>query len=78
MNSENKLKIAQQSDLNPSKKIVPIEKENSYSQYIVKSGDTLTGIAGKFNGTTVSSIKALNGLRSSVLTPGMRLKIAKI
>lgn len=78
LNPESKVKIAQQSDSILSKKIAPVEKENSYSQYIVKSGDTLTSIAGKFNGTTVSSIKALNGLRSTVLTPGMRLKIAKI
>lgn len=78
LNSVSKPKIAQQSDGNPTKKVVPTEKENSYSQYIVKAGDTLTSIAGKFSGTTVSSIKALNGLRSSLLKPGMRLKIVKI
>jgi membrane-bound lytic murein transglycosylase D len=78
LNSVSKPKIVQQSDGNLSKKNLSTEKENSYSQYIVKAGDTLTSIAGKFSGTTVSSIKTLNGLRSSVLKPGMRLKIVKI
>ncbi|WP_291399400.1 lytic transglycosylase domain-containing protein [Daejeonella sp.] len=65
-NPENKSKIGQKNN------------ENSYFQYIVKAGDTLSGIAGKFKGTTVSGIKVLNGLKSTVLKPGMRLKIPKI
>jgi len=78
VNPQIKANIGQKSDDNSSKKIVPIEKENSYFNYTVKAGDTLTGIAKKFNGSTVSGIKVLNGLRSSALIPGMRLKIVKI
>lgn len=60
------------------KKQAPIKKENAFRQYVVKSGDTLSEIAEKFSGVTVSGIKALNGLKSSILKPGMRLKISKI
>lgn len=60
-----------------SKKPNSSAKENSYFQYVVKPGDTLSGIAGKFKGSTVSEIKALNGLKSSVLKPGMRLKLIR-
>jgi membrane-bound lytic murein transglycosylase D len=44
---------------------------------MVKVGDTLSEIAGKFKGSTVSKIKALNGLTNSAISPGMRLKINK-
>jgi membrane-bound lytic murein transglycosylase D len=77
-NPENKSKTEQKSNTNPSQKVVRVQKENSYFQYIVKAGDTLSGIAGKFKGTTVSGIKGFNGLKSTVLKPGMRLKIPKI
>lgn len=69
--------IEQKSNVSSSKKLISSSKENSYIQYIVKAGDTLTGIANKFKGTSVSEIKALNGLKTSVLKPGMRLKIAR-
>ncbi|WP_051189519.1 lytic transglycosylase domain-containing protein [Daejeonella oryzae] len=46
-----------------------------YKIYIVKAGDTLAEIANRFNGTSVSKLKALNGLKSSALQPGMRLKV---
>ncbi|NEU10213.1 transglycosylase SLT domain-containing protein [Flavihumibacter sp. R14] len=55
-----------------SKKVSP-----SYVTYIVKVGDTLSEIAGKFSGTSVSRIKALNGLKKNTVQPGMRLKINK-
>ncbi len=42
--------------------------------YVVKSGDTLYGIASKFN-TTVDEIKKLNNLTSNNLTVGKSLKI---
>lgn len=76
--AESKFNPEKNSDPNSSKKVAPIQKENPYFHYIVKSGDTLTSIANKFNGATISSIKVLNGLKSSVLKPGMRLKIVKI
>jgi membrane-bound lytic murein transglycosylase D len=63
--------------LSPSKKTDPIRKEIRYVHYMVKVGDTLSEIAGKFKGSTVSKIKALNGLTNSAISPGMRLKINK-
>ncbi|TCK83057.1 membrane-bound lytic murein transglycosylase D [Albibacterium bauzanense] len=43
--------------------------------YIVKKGDTLDGITKRFKGSTVSSLKAMNNLRSNVIQPGMTLKV---
>ncbi|RZJ20075.1 MAG: LysM peptidoglycan-binding domain-containing protein [Acinetobacter sp.] len=43
--------------------------------YKVKAGDTLSGIAEKFDGATVASIKKTNGLKKAALQPGMVLKI---
>lgn len=50
---------------------------SGYVTYIVKAGDTLSEIAAKFSGATISKIKAVNGLKRSTLQPGMRLKINK-
>lgn len=48
-----------------------------YITYIVKAGDTLSEIAEKFSGATISKIKALNGLKKNTVQPGMKLKINK-
>ncbi|MXV17948.1 lytic transglycosylase domain-containing protein [Hufsiella ginkgonis] len=48
-----------------------------YISYKVKAGDTLSEIASKFTGSNVSEIKSKNRLKSSVLQPGMILKINK-
>jgi membrane-bound lytic murein transglycosylase D len=42
----------------------------------VRPGDTLSQIVEQYNGSTIAKIKKLNRLRSSVLRPGMRLKIS--
>ena len=42
----------------------------------VRPGDTLSKIADQYNGSTVAKIKKLNRLSSSVLRPGMKLKIS--
>ena len=53
------------------------KKFPTYLTYIVKAGDTLSEIAEKFSGATVSRIKALNGLTKNTVQPGMKLKINK-
>lgn len=49
----------------------------NYFSYTVKRGDTLSGIAEKFDGATVDNIKKANSLNKSALQPGMVLKIIK-
>ena len=49
--------------------------QQKFISYKVKPGDTLSGIAEKFDGATVASIKATNGLKKATLQPGMVLKI---
>jgi LysM repeat protein len=63
--------------ISPSKPSSKVGVTGSRS-YVVKVGDTLSGIAAKFSGMTVSKIKALNGLTKSVINPGMRLIISRL
>jgi membrane-bound lytic murein transglycosylase D len=49
----------------------------NYFSYTVKKGDTLSGIAEKFDGATVENIKKINSLSKATLQPGMVLKIVK-
>jgi membrane-bound lytic murein transglycosylase D len=55
----------------------PRKTERNYVTYKVHRGDTLSVIAGKFDGTSAREIKELNGLKGSHLHPGMTLKINK-
>ncbi|MEJ7694425.1 LysM peptidoglycan-binding domain-containing protein [Daejeonella sp.] len=59
-------------------KTSPQPTKNAYMSYVVKVGDTLSGIAEKFSGMTVSKIKALNGLTRSAIVPGMKLIISQL
>lgn len=68
-----KLKIY--SEGNESK--LSIKPKAEFVTYKVKSGDTLSEIAERFDGATVSDIKKLNGLGKAKLQPGMVLKISK-
>lgn len=55
--------------------ILKIPTQNTDSNiYIIKKGDSLYGIASKFN-TTISEIKTLNNLSSNLLSIGQTLKI---
>ncbi len=45
-----------------------------YQIYLVRKGDTLAGVAKRF-GVSVRAIRKANGLRSSRIRPGRRLKI---
>lgn len=66
-----KLKIYR--DTTPAK-LTPKAK-TSFASYKVKQGDTLSSIAEKFDGITVASLKAANGLKSAKITEGMVLKV---
>ena len=53
---------------------IPKNGQDEYIKYTVKSGDTLYGIAKKYN-TTVSVLKSLNNLTSDILRIGQILNI---
>jgi membrane-bound lytic murein transglycosylase D len=55
----------------------PTKSEAKFVTYKVKRGDTLGIIAEKFDGTTVESIRSLNGLKKGAIQPGMKLKISR-
>jgi LysM repeat protein len=44
----------------------------------VKSGDTLSAIAKRYNIKDIAELKALNNLKSDLLKAGMTLNITKI
>jgi membrane-bound lytic murein transglycosylase D len=52
----------------------PTSAASSSASYVVKRGDTLSGIA-KQHGTTVARLKSLNGLKNSRIAAGKRLRV---
>lgn len=50
-------------------------KKTTQRYYIVKNGDTLSGIAKKYRGVTVNKIKRANRLQSNKIQIGQRLII---
>jgi len=70
-----KLKLSETADDQEDR---PAVKHNhNYITYEVKRGDTLIGIAAKFDGATVEKIRSLNGLKKDQLQPGMKIRIGK-
>lgn len=58
------------------KLIIPNASDMNYETYIVVPGDTLYGIARKYN-TTVNAIREANNLNNTILSIGMNLKIPR-
>lgn len=58
------------------KLIIPNVSDMNYETYIVVPGDTLYGIARKYN-TTVNAIREANNLNNTMLSIGMTLKIPR-
>ncbi len=59
-------------------KLRPDEKPKTTSLYhVVKTGDTLWDIARSYD-LSLSELQELNGLKSSVITPGMKLNVGEI
>ena len=52
-----------------------IAERPSYSTYIVRKGDTLSGIAKRHRGVSVKKLQMDNDMRNSRLRVGQRLKI---
>jgi len=75
--SSSKKKSSGSSSKSKSKKSpAPVKKTAASKKHVVKSGDTLSSIARKY-GTSVSKLKAANGLKSDVIRDGRSLSIPK-
>jgi membrane-bound lytic murein transglycosylase D len=61
----------------PAKELDKSPTKVTYITYKVKVGDTLSGIAEKFDGATVANIKKINKLTKASIQAGMVLKITK-
>lgn len=55
--------------------VKPEPRKPAYRYHKVRRGETLSTIAAKYRGVTVSKIKKANGLKSSRIVAGQRLKI---
>ncbi len=74
----NNLRIGQNLTIHPKNNIASSSNStntNTIKEYIVKAGDSLWSISRKFPGVSIENIKEWNGISSSNLKPGMRLKI---
>lgn len=70
------LKVKESADMPEEKPVAAKATRSTYVTYKVKSGDTLTSIANKFD-ASVEKIKDLNNLKKGALQPGMMIKINK-
>lgn len=74
------IRTGDKASVSPAKSSTTSKKKGSTRQhgaryYTVKKGDTLSGIASKYKGVTVTQIKRANNLRSNNIHPGQRLLI---
>lgn len=69
--------LSQSSIQKAERKVVKsYNKSSKIKYYKVKSGDTLSDIAARYDGLTINKLKKLNRLRSQQIKPGMRLRIS--
>jgi len=78
MTSKNELK-RDEVEVEEQPEVVKPTRQNNLNQsravYVtVRRGDSL-GVIARRNGTTVTKIKRLNGLRSNTIRPGQRLRV---
>ena len=74
---DTRLALVSDSQKEKPKAKTPKKPSVTFVTYKVRKGDTLSHIAARFKGARVAQIKADNGLQSSRLRIGQRLKIRK-
>ena len=77
--TSNNIRVGQKLKLNSSSSASSASASSSgdYSTYTVKSGDSLYSIAKNYSGVSAQDIMNFNGLSSSKIQPGMKIKIPK-
>jgi len=70
------LKVKESADMPEEKPVATKATRSTYVTYKVKTGDTLTSIANKFD-ANIEKIKEWNNLKKDRLQPGMMIKINK-
>lgn len=77
--TSNKIRVGQKLKLNSSSSASSASASSSgdYSTYTVKSGDSLYSIAKNYSGVSAQDIMNFNGMSSSNIKPGMKIKIPK-
>lgn len=67
--------IIQKTDFGAKSEVAANKQKSRSESYLVRKGDSLSAIAKKYPGVTVSDIKKWNKISGDDLKPGMRLKI---
>ena len=77
--TSNNIRVGQKLKLNSSSSASSVSASSSgdYSTYTVKSGDSLYSIAKNYSGVSAQDIMNFNGMSSSNIKPGMKIKIPK-
>ena len=77
--TSNNIRVGQKLKLNSSSSAASASASSSgdYSTYTVKSGDSLYSIAKNYSGVSAQDIINFNGMSSSNIKPGMKIKIPK-
>ena len=77
--SGNNIKVGQKLKVKAGQTSQPAASSASgdYITYTVKSGDSFYSIAKNYSGVSAQNIMDFNGLTSSKLKPGMKIKIPK-
>ena len=77
--TSNNIRVGQKLKLNSSSSASYASASSSgdYSTYTVKSGDSLYSIAKNYSGVSAQDIMNFNGMSSSNIKPGMKIKIPK-
>lgn len=75
--SSNNIKAGQKLKVSAGGTAPAAQSNGEYTEYTVKSGDSFYSIAQNYPGISAQNIMDFNGLSSSKLKPGMKIKIPK-